>query len=78
MSIHITDHAIARYQERVEPALNHGEAHAAILSHSKAIDAAVEFGAGTVILGCGARLVLCGCRVVTVLGRHEHVRKVGL
>lgn len=67
--IHVTRHAIQRYQERVAP-LDDGSVRARIHAHDRAIAAAADFGAAVVRLGDGTRLVLDGRSVVTVLGRR--------
>jgi hypothetical protein len=64
--VHVTQHAVERFAERVV-ACSPAEATAAILSHSKAIRVAAEFGARTVKLASEHRLVLEGLNVVTVL-----------
>lgn len=63
----VTRHAAQRYCERVDQRISLNEAYAAILTHSPAILAAGRFGCRVVRLGCGARLVLSGVTVVTVL-----------
>lgn len=70
--IHITNHAIERWQERVENIP--GEAvRYRIEQHLPAIVAAARFGAPSVKLGNGVRLILDGRSVVTVLGRGMRV-----
>lgn len=66
--IHVTNHSIIRYQERVSP-VSIDEARR-ILS-SEMIARACAFGARFVRLGTGQRIVLEGYSVVTVLPR-EH------
>ena len=66
-AVHVTEHAIDRYCERVENAPR-DVVRARILAASRGITCAVAFGASVVILGCGARLVIEGASVVTVLG----------
>jgi len=61
----VTKHASARWAERVRPC-SRQEAVADILSHSKAIAIAADFGASTIRLGSGHRLRLEGATVVTV------------
>lgn len=68
-NIHITYHAVQRWIERVE-AVSFDEAVVAILRHTPAILTAIEMGCCCVKLGCGARLVLDGARVVTVYPRQ--------
>lgn len=65
----ITDHAVARYQERIDPALTAAQARAAILSHGPVVKKAAAFGCRTVRMGNGGKLVLDGTRVVTVLAK---------
>lgn len=69
--IHVTDHAAQRYVERIDGSLSIEQAHAIIATHERIVTAAAAFGAPTVRLGNGARLVLVGTRVVTVLARHQ-------
>jgi hypothetical protein len=71
MSVHVTEHAIDRYCERVEN-LSRPAVRKLIHRSDRMIAAASAFGAHTVRLGNGARLVITGrrqVRVVTVLGR---------
>lgn len=79
-TIHITDHAAQRYAERVGGTT--ADARQAILASTKAIEAAADFGAPTLILGNGARLVLDGRTVITVLpkwdGRPRSIQREGL
>lgn len=70
MSIHVTQHAVDRYIERVAP-VTRDAAEAAIAAAERTIELAARFRAHTVRLGNGARLVITGVkqiRVVTVLG----------
>lgn len=73
---HISDHAVQRYQERIER-VDASEARAAMLSASDAIDTAAEFGCNRVVLGNGARLVLQGKTVVTVKEKRHGKRPRG-
>jgi hypothetical protein len=66
--IHVTAHAIERFQQRVAPCCTVDEARAAIMSHAKAIESAADFGCEVVRCGGGERLVLDGTRVLTVYG----------
>jgi len=71
MSVHITDHAVARYRERIAP-VSEQDARRVMEAAERAIEVATAFGAHTVRLGNGAKLVLRGVgriRVVTVLRR---------
>lgn len=62
--LHITHHAILRYQERVSP-VSDEEARAAL--KSPAIKTAATFGARTVILGTGQRVLIRDHAVITIL-----------
>lgn len=71
MTVHVTEHAIDRYCERIAN-VPREQARAAMLASERAILFAAAFGAHTVRIGCGAKLVLRGLhqvRVVTVLPR---------
>jgi hypothetical protein len=71
VTVHVTEHAVDRYIERVSP-IGRAEARAAMQDAERLIERAVAFGGHLVRLGSGARLVLRGrdsIRVVTVLGR---------
>jgi hypothetical protein len=70
----VSAHACVRWTERVNPRASVSDAHAAIMSSASIIDIAADFGASTIILGCGARLKLKGDVVATVLG-SRHVRR---
>jgi hypothetical protein len=73
MTVHVTEHAVDRYIERVSP-IGRAEARAAMQGAERSIERAVAFGSHLVRLGSGARLVLRGresIRVVTVLGRAQ-------
>jgi hypothetical protein len=65
--IHITRHAIARYQERVAPCSS-TEVRERILTHASALAVAIAFGAPVVRCADGVRFVLDKGSVVTVLG----------
>lgn len=69
--INITHHAALRYCERVDPSLSPIEAIALLRRHVAAISIAATFGCGVIRLGNGARLILSGWDVVTVLGRSQ-------
>lgn len=63
----VTQHAIARYIERVAPWMTDEQARAEIERHAPAVDTAARFGCQRVILGNGARLILAeGDKVTTV------------
>ena len=66
----ITAHAAARFIERINPLLTTEQARAEIAAHEKAIVTAANFGCRCVRLGSGAKLVLDGFSVVTVITRH--------
>ena len=70
--IHITAHAVSRWIERVNPQASQEDATAAIHSHDEAIRKAADFGANTLRLGCGARLILDHLTVITVLPRRGY------
>jgi hypothetical protein len=63
----VSAHAAARWVERVEPHASVEHARATILASASVIAKAAAFGCETVLLGCGARLLLDGGNVVTVL-----------
>lgn len=71
-AVEITDHAVDRWLERVEPRVTRTEAAAHIAAHARAIRAAAAFGANIVRLATGHRLILAPGepRVVTVQRRH--------
>lgn len=54
----ITAHAARRYIQRIDGELSPEEARSAIRAHSKAIEAALEFGCGCVRMACGGRLII--------------------
>jgi N-acetylmuramic acid 6-phosphate (MurNAc-6-P) etherase len=70
MGVHVTQHAIDRYIERVAPVARE-EAYAAMACADAAIERARSFGANVVRIAGGAGLVITGTqdiRIVTVLG----------
>ena len=69
----VTTHAAQRYVERVEP-VSIDEARAKLTAAAKVVNGAARFGATTVIMGNGARLVLKGDVVATVLPKRCHRR----
>lgn len=69
----ISQHAAERYVERIDPALTIAEARARIAESLPALERASKFGARVVRQGCGAKLVLVGDTVVTVLTRRAMV-----
>jgi hypothetical protein len=74
----VTHHACQRYVERVAPQLSLAEAAEQIKSHERAVECAADFRCTTVKLGNGARLILAGAVVVTVLPRPKrpHTREM--
>jgi hypothetical protein len=66
----VTEHAISRYCERIEPC-SREIAKQRILASAPAIIAAAQFGATVVKLPGSTRLVLDGLRVVTVLAKWQ-------
>lgn len=82
MDIIITNHAVERYQERVE---NVPRAEVKRRLTSRAVAAAVSFGAPVVKLATGHRVVIVENRVVTVhppcsnpnIDRRVHIRHRG-
>lgn len=73
--IHVYQHAVRRYQERV-CACSYEDAKAAILTARRGIEAAASIGCQVVRLACGARLVLEGENVVTVYGVDQLPRQL--
>lgn len=69
--MNVSLHAAERYVERVAPGLDIHQDEDAMLASARAVDAAARFGCPTVRLGCGARLILSGDTVVTVLAAHQ-------
>jgi len=65
--IHVTNHAVRRYQERVA-AVGTGEARRRIRLHERTLQIAADFGAPVVRNGEGVGFVVQGGAVVTVLG----------
>lgn len=65
--IHVTKHAVARYQERVAP-VDAGEVRRRILQHEPTLQIAIAFGAPVVRNGDGVGFVLHNGVVATVLG----------
>lgn len=59
MSVHVTQHAIDRYVERIAP-VDREVARRTIAAAAPAIETAAAFGAHTVRLGNGAKLVIRG------------------
>ena len=72
--IHISHHALQRFQERVAPCTL-AEARAAILTHSRALEKAAAFGAEVVRCAGGERLILQGSTVVSVYAAHHRPRQ---
>ncbi len=66
----ITNHAVQRYQERVE-CLPAPIVRARLREHRSAVKKAADFGCDTVICGDGIRLKLASTTVLTVIGKWE-------
>jgi hypothetical protein len=80
MTVRVTHHAIDRYIERVAPT-DRISARDAMLAAERGIETAARIGCRLVRLPNGARLVIRGVRevrVVTVLGRRQHVASAPL
>lgn len=73
MNLHVTHHAIERYQERVSP-VSEDEARAAL--STRAIRIAAEFGAEYVRLGTGHRAVIKNGTIVTVQPVQHYQRMI--
>ena len=73
--IHISQHAIERYQERIA---NVPDEVAREALSCPAVIAAADFGASSVRLGSGVRIVLVGRSVVTVLPKTRTFRPKGV
>lgn len=69
--IHVSRHACERYVERVDPRLTLAEAEVIIRTHAPAVRVAAAFGCKVVRTGSGAKLLLEGLSVVTVLNRRQ-------
>lgn len=72
MSVHVTEHAIDRYIERVAP-VDRDRARSVMQSAEPVIELAVRFGGHVVHLGSGGKLILRGSdriSVVTVIGNR--------
>ena len=72
-ALHVTAHAILRYQERVAP-VSLETARAAL--STPAIRKAAEFGATYVRLGTGHRVVIQGLTIVTVQPAEHYARQI--
>lgn len=59
MSVHVTEHAVDRYLERIAP-IGRDQARALMQSAERIIQSAAAMGVHTVRLGNGAKLVLRG------------------
>lgn len=73
--IHVTAHAITRYQERVA-AISDEDVRARIARHESALSAAVRFGAPCVRTAEGVRFLIRDRAVVTVLGPEMRLGRV--
>ena len=67
--IHVTEHAIDRYIERVAP-VDRATAYAIIAAAERGVETAARFGA-SVVRTASAKLVLDGTTVVTVHSRRH-------
>lgn len=65
----ISRHAAERWIERIDPTATIAKAEAAMMKHEAILTLAMMFGASAVKLGCGAKLILSGNCVVTVIGK---------
>lgn len=74
MSVHVTRHAILRFQERVTPC---SDEQARVSMDSAAIRLAADIGAPIVKLGTGQRIVIRDYTVVTVLPKDCNKRRLG-
>jgi sugar phosphate isomerase/epimerase len=63
----VTVHACECWIQRIDACASIDDANGAIMASARVIDIAADFGADTIILGCGARLKLKGDIVATVL-----------
>lgn len=73
--IHVTQHALDRYQERVAPC-GMTEARRRILAHINALEIANDFGAPCVRNGDGIGFVVKDGAVTTILGRNMRLGPV--
>lgn len=71
VAFEVSQHAAVRFCERVDPSLSIPEAKAAIRAHAHVIGVAIGFGCPCIKLASGARLVLSGSTVVTVLAAYH-------
>lgn len=67
----VTMHARERWIERIDGQATIASAGATIAAHSEAVRAAARFRYHCVKLPCGARLIIDGLNVVTVLARGK-------
>ncbi len=72
--IFVSRHAAQRYVERIDSRVSIDEAAAEIRAHARVIQIAADFGCRVVRLANGAKLILEGRSVVTVIGRWDHSR----
>lgn len=70
--LHVTSHAIERYQRRVEPVTDRA---AYLALSSNLIHQAAASGMSAVILPSGHKVILHNCVVVTVKPRHSQKRR---
>lgn len=74
MTLHVSYHAIQRYQERIA---NVTDDEARAVLSTPAIQAAAKFGAMFVRLGTGHRIAIQNMTVVTVLPPESYKRQIG-
>lgn len=67
MTVRVTEHAIDRYIERIAPFATRDAVHAIILGAARGIVTAAAIGCEVVRISGGARLILQGDVVVTVV-----------
>jgi hypothetical protein len=74
MTLHVSKHAVERYQQRVADVT---EAEAVAALSTPAIQAASEFGAEYIRLGSGHRVVVKDGVVITVQPVGHYKRQIG-
>jgi len=72
--IFVSRHAGERYAERIDRSLTAEQGCEAIRAHLPALMVAADFGCGCVKLSNGAKIILEGRSVVTVIGRRDMPR----
>lgn len=71
----ITNHAAQRWCERIDRTATPETAIEAMRAHERMIDHAIAFGACSVKLGCGARLIIVSDAIVTVVSYRYKPRR---